>query len=644
MAVSTMQAVNVIGVVDDIDDVISVLGESGVFHPDDVPAFYSDTKNFTHLQTKNIYAEPLTNLKASIGLTKRKFPLIDVSDFNPSFEEMEIFATKTAKEIDALVDDREFITEQLIEAKESLNDTKHFVGLGVETEKLLTLKYLKTRFGRLPKESYEKLSAYKDNPYVDFTICTEDKSHYWGVYFAPVDSCGEIDRIFSGLYFEKCDVLGVNDTPRVHLQKLQELVPKLEAKLSDAQKRLDSYLDMHTERITRYLSKLEELYLYAKIRTKALQYNRSFIIVGWVPTEFAKPLKRRLKKISSVSVELSDAKKEIEKSPPVKLKNCFLAKPFEFYTEMYGVPKYNEIDPSLFIAITYIIIFGIMFADLGQGICLSIAGLLMWKLKKMKIGKILFPCGISSAVFGTFFGSVFGFEHLLDPMYKALFGLEEKPFEVMTSDSIITILLSAVGIGVLLVIVAMSLNVYSSCKQHNIGQALFSPSGVAGIVFYSSVIFGTVGQLFLGWNVFSLPYILGMIVLPYLLIFFSEPLSNLIAGEKDWKPESWGGYIMEHLIESIEFLLEYVTNTVSFLRVGAFVLVHAGMMMVVFVLAETAGAIAYWPVIVLGNAFVMVLEALLVSIQVLRLEYYEMFNRFYSGEGRPYEPIKLNLD
>ena len=94
MAVSTMQAVNVNGVVDDIHDVISVLGESCVFQPDDVPAFYSDTKNFTHLQTKNIYAEPLTNLKASIGLTKRNFPLIDVSDFNPSFEEMEIFATK----------------------------------------------------------------------------------------------------------------------------------------------------------------------------------------------------------------------------------------------------------------------------------------------------------------------------------------------------------------------------------------------------------------------------------------------------------------------------------------------------------------------------------------------------------------------
>ena len=644
MAVSTMQAVNVIGVIDDIDDVISVLGESGVFHPDDVPAFYSDTKNFTHLQTKNIYAEPLTDLKASIGLAKRKFPLVDVSDFNPSFKEMEIFANNTAKEINALVDDREFIAEQLLEAKESLNDTKHFVGLGVETEKLLTLKYLKTRFGRLPKESYEKLSAYKDNPYVDFTICTEEKSHYWGVYFAPVDNCSEIDRIFSGLYFEKCDVLGVNDTPRVHLQKLQELVPTLEEKLAQSQKRLDSYLDMHSERITRYLSKLEELYLYARIRTKALQYNRSFIIVGWVPTEFAKPLKRRLKKISSVSIEFTDAKKEIEKSPPVKLKNCFLAKPFEFYTEMYGVPKYNEIDPSLFIAITYIIIFGIMFADLGQGICVSIVGLFMWKLKKMKIGKILFPCGISSAFFGTVFGSFFGFEDALNPLYKALFGLDEKPINVMQSQSIIMILLSAVGIGIMLVIVAMCLNVYSSIKQGDIGKALFGSSGVAGIIFYGAVVFGVTGQLALGINVLTLPYIIGLIVVPYLLIFFGEPLGLLITGEQDWKPESWGGYIMEHLIESIEFLLEYVTNTVSFLRVGAFVLVHAGMMMVVFVLAETAGPIAYWPVVVFGNVFVMVLEALLVAIQVLRLEYYEMFSRFYSGEGRPYEPVRLNID
>lgn len=310
---------------------------------------------------------------------------------------------------------------------------------------------------------------------------------------------------------------------------------------------------------------------------------------------------------------------------------------------MYGVPKYNEIDPSLFVAITYIIIFGIMFADVGQGICLTVVGILMYKIKKMAIGKILAPCGISSAFFGLVFGSVFGFEHLLDPMYKALFGLEEKPIEVMSSEMATKIILIAIGIGVFLLITAMFLNVYTSIRQKDYGRALFSTSGVAGIIFYSAIVFGIAGQLLFGLPVFSAPYIIFLIVIPFILIFFAEPLGGLVNKEPDWKPESWKDYIVENIFESIEVLLSYVTNTMSFLRVGAFVLVHAGMMMVVFVLAETAGPIAYWPIVVVGNVIVMVLEALLVAIQVLRLEYYELFSRFYSGEGRPYEPVKLKL-
>lgn len=333
----------------------------------------------------------------------------------------------------------------------------------------------------------------------------------------------------------------------------------------------------------------------------------------------------------------------LKKSPPVKLKNCFLARPFEFYTSMYGVPKYNEIDPSLFVAITYIIIFGIMFADVGQGICLTVVGILMYKIKKMAIGKILAPCGISSAFFGLVFGSVFGFEHLLDPMYKVLFGLEEKPIEVMSSEMATKIILIAISIGVFLLITAMFLNVYTSIRQKDYGRALFSTSGVAGIIFYSAIVFGIAGQLLFGLPVFNAPYIIFLIVIPFILIFFAEPLGGLVNKEPDWKPESWKDYIVENIFESIEVLLSYVTNTMSFLRVGAFVLVHAGMMMVVFVLAETAGPIAYWPIVVVGNVIVMVLEALLVAIQVLRLEYYELFSRFYSGEGRPYEPVKLKL-
>ena len=646
MAVSSLQALNVIGLMEHIDEAITALGESGVFQPDDVSNFYDNVQDFTHLQTKNTFAEPLTNLKAALNQTKRSFPLTDVSDFSPSVEDLENFSAVTTADIDALIDKRETAAAKLNEVRQNLSVTSHFVGMVVEIEKVLKMKYMKARFGRLPKDSMSKLEAYRDNEYVDFAVCTEDKTHCWGVYFAPFDVVEEIDKIFEALFFERCNLVSENETPRERIEDYKKEIPALEANVKKAQAELDKYLDENKEQITNYLSKLEELYLYASIRNKALQYNNSFIIVGWVPTENKKQLNRRLKKIRSIEVDFSDAKNELDKRPPVRLKNCFLAKPFEFYTEMYGVPEYNEIDPTLFIAFTYVVIFGIMFADLGQGLLLSVVGILMWKIKKMKVGRILFPCGISAAIFGTIFGSVFGFEHLLDPMFHAL-GFEEKPMQVMNPENTNSVILTAISIGVILLIVAMFLNVFSSLRQKNLGKALFGTSGLSGIVFYGAAIFAVVAEVFLGWHVVSLFYILGLIVLPFILIFFAEPLGDLVNGKEDWQPESWGGYIVENIFESIEVLLGYVTNTMSFLRIGVFVLVHAGMMLVVFTLAETAGgefSIPYWIIIIFGNALVMALEALLVSIQVLRLEYYEMFNRFYSGEGRPFNPVKLNIE
>ena len=638
-----MQAVNIIGLTKYIDEVITVLGESGVFHPDEVSAFYTELQEFTHVPTNNTYAEHLTNLKSALDRTKFDCRVGEVNDYAPSAEELGSLSDSIVADIDLLSDKKEAVRAQLREAKRNYSVARHFSGLDVEIGEVLKLKYMKARFGKLPKDSMSKLSLYKKKQYVDFIVCTEDRTHCWGVYFTPADQAEKIDRIFEGLYFEPVELVGGNETPEQRIEIYKEQIPALEQELKEAQEKIDRYLKDNEEMISRCLSKLEEMVLYMGIRSKALQHGNSFIIVGWVSSENAGEIKKRLTKIRSVELDFSDAKKELDKRPPVRLKNVFFAKPFEFYTEMYGVPKYNEIDPTTFVAITYIIIFGIMFADLGQGFILSIVGWLMWKIRKMKIGKILLPCGISSMVFGTLFGSVFGFEHLLDPMYRSM-GYKEKPFEVMASENTNLIIFAAIGIGVMLLIVAMFFNVYSSLKQKNYGRALFSTSGVAGILFYGSLVFGLVSEMFLGSHVMTAPYIIGLVVVPFILIFFSEPLTELVNGEKDWQPESWGGYIVEKLFESIEILLSYVTNTMSFLRVGAFVLVHAGMMMVVFVLAETVGGAGYWVIVVIGNALVMVLEALLVAIQVLRLEYYELFSRFYSGEGRPFEPVRFNAE
>lgn len=643
MSVSSMRAVNVIGLLDYVDEVVAVLGESGVFHPDEVTNFYHDLQGFTRLQTNTNYAESLNHLKEVLEKTDRSFPFRDTDISELSFDEIENVAQTLSSQINDLILKKENAERELLEAKHYISVAKHFTGLDVEMQKVMNMKYMNARFGKLPKDSVVKFQKYRKRVDVDFIVCSEGKSHCWVAYFATKENAAEADKFFESIYFEPIELSADFSSPVEMVEEYEKKLPLLEQAVEESSQALCAYLDDHTAQITLCLSALEELLTYSSIRTKAMQRRSSFIIVGWIPAENMKQLKADLSRIKSVELDFSDAKEELDKKPPVKLKNCFLAKPFEYFTEMYGMPSYNEIDPSLFIAITYIVIFGIMFADLGQGLVLSIVGLIMWKIKKMKIGRILFPCGISSAIFGTIFGSVFGFEHLLDPMFKAL-GFSEKPIEVMASQNTNTIIFGAIGIGVFLLIIAMFLNVYTSFRQRNYGRALFSTSGISGIIFYCSLVFGLVAQIFLGIPVMTLPYILLLIVLPFLLIFFCEPLSKLVNGEKDWQPESWGGYIVEKLFESIEVLLSYVTNTMSFLRVGAFVLVHAGMMLVVFVLAESVGGVGYWIVVVIGNALVMALEALLVAIQVLRLEFYEMFSRFYEGEGRAFEPVKISVE
>ena len=111
-----------------------------------------------------------------------------------------------------------------------------------------------------------------------------------------------------------------------------------------------------------------------------------------------------------------------------------------------------------------------------------------------------------------------------------------------------------------------------------------------------------------------------------------------MAHEKGWLPRDAMFYV-QSLFEMVEVLLSYFSNTISFLRIGAFAIVHVGMMMAVEMLAGSGGA-ATVVVTVLGNILVMVLEGLVVGIQVLRLEYYEMFSRYFTGNGREFVSLK----
>jgi V/A-type H+-transporting ATPase subunit I len=282
-----------------------------------------------------------------------------------------------------------------------------------------------------------------------------------------------------------------------------------------------------------------------------------------------------------------------------------------------------------------------MFGDLGQGLLVSLLGTFLYKKKGMAIGGIMSRIGLSSMVFGFLYGSVFGFEELLIPVHQAIFGRPHL-IQVMEGSYTNFLLLAAVGIGAVITVVSIGFNILLGLRRKDWERVFFSNNGLAGLVFYLSVLFAVAATMVLQLNVLTPVYILPLLVLPLLVMFAKEPLGRLVRGEKDLFPEGVGGFVVENFFEMFEVLLSFVTNTMSFLRVGAFVLVHAGMMVVVFTLAGMVGGVASPVVIVAGNLFVAAMEGLIVGIQVLRLEFYEIFSRFYDGEGRPFLPAEVD--
>lgn len=641
MAVAQIKSIGIIGLLKDFDKAAEICGKSEIFQPEEVNKFYSETDRFVPISIKNNFSAPLDKLKNIFEEISFEPEITVVDDEHIKKSELLKQSYEVIESLSDIISQRDKILDEISGCKSVIEQTSHFLGLDLEFEKISACEYIKVNFGRLPLDSYKKLVNYEDNPYVAFFPCTSDDNYCWGVYVAPIEESDEVDRIFSGLYFEHNALGEFKGLPEEYYKNQQDKLSALEKELSDSNLKIDEFKRVNQKVLNKVYTHLEQENLYCSIKLKAMRYSQSFIITGWVPGDKAEELKNQLEALESIEVTTDEGKNVLKSQPPVKLKNCFFSRPFEYYTEMYGLPNYNEIDPTTFIAITYTVLFGIMFGDVGHGIVLLLAALFMWKKRKMPIGRLLIPCAVSSTIFGAVFGSVFGFEHVLDPVYKALFGLEEKPIEVMAPATTNYIIYSAVGIGVVLLIVAMFLNIYSCIKRKSIGEAIFGINGLAGLVFYASVVTGLVCQMFLNIPVMTPVYILLLIVVPLILVFLREPLSKLVEGNKDWKPEKWGSFIVDNIFEMFEVLLSYVTNTMSFLRVGAFVLVHAGMMQVVFVLAEMIGGTGYVITAIIGNIIVLGLEALLVAIQVLRLEYYEMFSRFYIGEGRAYSPLKL---
>ena len=201
-----------------------------------------------------------------------------------------------------------------------------------------------------------------------------------------------------------------------------------------------------------------------------------------------------------------------------------------------------------------------------------------------------------------------------------------------------TVFIFAIAFGMLIIVITMVLHIINAVRQKDFEGTWFD-NGVAGLVFYAAAILVIV--LAMTGNPLPAGIVLAvMFIIPLILIGFKEPITNALLKKKSSEPTGPVMTVVQAFFELFEVLLSYFSNTLSFVRIGAFAVSHAAMMEVVLMLAGADKRRLYpnWIVIVLGNAFVCGMEGLIVGIQVLRLEYYEMFSRFYKGDGRPFKP------
>ena len=643
MSVVPMKLLTLAGPLERFDQVVSACVIDQQFHPEPALRLMGEVKGVMPMDSSNPYAPLLRRAEevareAGVELAYAPFP-----DRLPR-KELTAYFDQVEEQVMTLLRRKEELEHTAAELAAAVEQLEYLRGIGADLDELWGLEFSRFRYGYLPRETYDSFQdALDQEDDLLFVPTTLGPRRVYGVYFTTKQAKSRVDMLFSSLHFTRINLeVQPHGTVEQAIAELNAGVERMKGEAAQAEGELRALREQERGRLLsdyaylRYHSECRDLRRYA------CRSRDSFYLVGWVPEDAVAEIQERMAQFSELSCVIDVAADVDRFTPPTKLKNPFLGRVFQPFLEMYGLPSYHEKDPSLLMAVTYCLFFGIMFGDLGQGLCLALLGLVLTKVKGMWLGSIITCCGLSGALFGCVYGSVFGFEDIL-PGFKIM--EETRLGGLGVVSNVLLLLVLSIALGIFMLLLVMAVNIMNGVKQRNFEKIFFGPNGAAGMVFYAGVLIAALAGVAFGVNLLTPAYVLPVLVLPLALMLFREPLSHLAAGDPEWRSFSLGEVLGTGVFELFETLLSYLTNTLSFMRIGAYAITHVGLMLVVHMLAQLAGGVG-GPVgiviLVAGNAFVMGFEGLLVGIQVLRLEFYELFGRFYDDGGVPFTPKKID--
>lgn len=643
----------------DIVAVAKVLSGYGVFHQIDSTylglenlgpnAWQEKAGNYSTLERR------IQSIMQTLGLPE-EYPAKAKADNMVELDSLTPAVNRIDEEVKKYSDQLSSEKKRLELFESQLRQLEPIANVNVEVGALKKSAYMHSILGIIPAANISRLKTSIGRvPHVFFTLQDDpQKPVVW--LLGPKSNSDVLDRAAKSAYLSPLALPDeFSGTPEQVTTKLKAEIESAKKKISELEATLTKLGGTHKTELQSLLWDTHVSRVMADAIVRFGQLRHTYVVVGWVPSKEVDGFTKKIKAVSK-EVLVETTKIEYKHSPsnvPVALQNPGFLGGFEALVNTYARPRYEEIDPTILIAITFPLLYGAMFGDVGHGLVLALVGLFL--SRKTTLGGLLVACGLSGTIFGFLFGSIFGDEHTLP--HHPFFG---QFFWLSPIHDVLEILQIAIAAGIVLLTLSHLLNLYNAARSGNWGRFFFDSNGLAGLVLYFSflVLLGGIGAtLFTGESflphflidlgknpllssIAPITFFIGLL----LATIFSHPLQHWMHDGHFVVEGGWGMFAVQSAAEVLEKIISMLSNTLSYVRVGAFAIVHAGFTGAVFVIAKLVGepeTFPYLAVVVLGNLFVIGLEGFIVTIQTMRLHYYEFFSKFFLGGGANFEPLAL---
>jgi V/A-type H+/Na+-transporting ATPase subunit I len=340
-----------------------------------------------------------------------------------------------------------------------------------------------------------------------------------------------------------------------------------------------------------------------------------YVLTGWVP-------EARVEELRAAALAAARDPVVIESLPPARgrrdvptlERNPPWLRPFEGLVHTYGLAGYDELDPTAITALTFLLMYGMMFGDIGHGVLLALVGLAL--RRRTPLGTVVVAAGVASTGFGALYGVAFG-ATVMTPLW------------LQPLHAIVPLLVAAVAAGAAVVNLGFLLNLVTAFRNRDAARLWLDKSGVLGVALYWTLLGG--GLAVVTGRLAVTAWALALVPLAALM-WFREPLAEALAGARP----RFAAHALTGAFELFEACIAYLSNTLSFVRLGAFAVAHEGLASMVLRYGQGPSGLV---TLVLGTALIVAFEGVIVGIQALRLQYYEFFGRFFEGRGRPFRAL-----